>query len=176
VASPDERLEQNSISGPSGLLGATLAALLIIVIWAGSTVIAALPASGNPDPGDLNTWATGWFVAGLVGVALVGFLAWAIAPPAPTSSSTLVVDVLAVGAAIAAAVLSLAYQPPDAPGADQQMSALVFLVVLGLYIVGPPAAWWVAFRTRSSGRSLVVVASAIGTISLVTNLFLMLRG
>jgi hypothetical protein len=165
------------MSGASGLLGASFASLLIFLIWVGATVIAVLPAVGNPDQSQLKTWATGWLIAGFVGVALVGCLAWAIAPPARRSAFALGVDVLAVGAAIAAALVQLAYAyHADADSIDQQTSALVFLLVLGLFIAGPLAAWWVALRTRSSGRSLVAVASATGIISLVTNLVLVLRG
>jgi hypothetical protein len=169
-------LQRRPISGSSGLLGATFASLLIFFIWIGATLIAMLPASGNPDPGDLDKWASGWFIAGLVGVALVGVLAWAIAPRAPVSSFALGVDVLAVGAAIAAAVLLLAYQSSGGEGGHQQSDAYVFVLVFGLVITGPLAAWVAALITRSSGRSLVVVASATAIISLVTNVFITIPG
>jgi hypothetical protein len=173
---PDKHLQQKPANGPSGLLGATFACVLIFLIWVGATLIAVLPATGNPDPGDLNKWATGWFIVGLVGVALVGVPAWAIAPRAPVSSFALGVDFLAVVAAIAAAVLLLAYQSSGGDGGHQQSDAYIFVLVFGLVISGPLAAWVTALITRSSGRSLVVMASATAIISLTTNLFITITG
>jgi hypothetical protein len=158
--------------GSSGLLGATFASVLIFVVTVGSIALGALASVGDTEPGLVRTWVVGWSIAGIVGVSLVGYIAWAIAPSAHDSPFALGVDLVAVAAAITASALTFVYLSRPLNQGEPHSHDLLLLLVLGLFFAGPLAAWLAALVTRSSGRGVVIVSTftAIATLATILSI------
>jgi hypothetical protein len=161
--------------GSSGLVGATFALVLIFIITIVVTGMGSLTGAQDAQPGDAKIYLIGWSIAGIILVALVAYVGWATAPPAPDTVVARDVNRVALAAAITTTLLRFAlYLSTSAENDASQAANLVWLVVFLLLIAGPLVAWLAALLTRSSGRSVVVVSAATAFLTLATTLILAL--
>jgi hypothetical protein len=159
--------------GSSGLAGATLASVLIFIITVVVTGMGGLTGAQDAQPGDAKIYLIGWSIAGIILVALVAYVGWATAPPAPDTLVARDVQRVALAAAITTTVLRFAlYLSTSDENDGSQAASLVWLVVFVLFIAGPLVAWLAALLTRSSGRSVLVVSTATAFLTLATTLIL----